>query len=118
VKRQKAYPQEFQESYTEEPFLPQLWQVIYQEAMRANHILFAKKDVRRFELEDRMTLNPTPDDELDILSGLMMKLLTLADLGSLRQFISGLPYQRRKGVYLVYRRFLESWRLFHKNSLN
>lgn len=106
------------ENFHDDHSLPPLWQVIYQEAIRANHIIFEKQDVECFE-SDR-SHEPICEHKIDFqdLSNIMISLFSSPDLGEITKKISSLPYRRKKQVYKIYRRFIESFRYQYKQSLN
>jgi hypothetical protein len=114
VHRKKVLENLVPEANGTTPLLSPLWQVIYQEAYRANHLIFDKDDLQKFDHDQ----SKFPIGQSDALAKTMIELFSCNDLTSLREYVCDLPYRRRRYVYLVYLRYLDSWRFQFRQGLN
>jgi hypothetical protein len=96
--------------------MPFLWQVIYHEAMRGNHMLFEGSDLGLFD-QDR-SHEAIANAEPDCTSEFVYNLFACNDLATIQRRIRELPFRQKRRVHRVYLRFLERWRLQIKQSLN
>jgi hypothetical protein len=98
--------------------LPPLWEVLYQEAVRGNHMLFRKSDVELFELEseDMDFLNDQLlSEELELGA---LKVIACPDLQGMITVIDAMPYAARRNLYFMYRRVLWMWKNYAKGKLH
>lgn len=93
--------------------LPPLWQVIYHEAMRGNHILFNKE---RLTSNTEKSSEKHQNDESFII--IAMNILSLSNLSEMRSSLDQLPSYFYHSVFQIYLRLLESLRLHIKSQLN
>lgn len=103
------------------PWLNPLWSVIYNEAVRGNHLLFQKKDVNEFEKSIEAT--DTKADGLKIstcerLEGLTFELLCCSDLSQMIKIIDKENHQTKLYLYTFYQRILCSFKSKFKTALN
>ncbi len=120
-KAQKAtYENLIADSYHTQDLLPPLWQVIYQEAIRANHIIFHAEDVIRFNEEtsrtyDSLTLDrPTPRHIRDS----AYALFTAQSLADMRRIIASLDWPSRRMIFKIYLNLIMQLRKDIKAGLN
>lgn len=97
--------------------LPFLWQIIYHEATRANHMLFDREDLEKFD-SDQSGFGSPQEKGGNELSTVMMDLLSCNEIDKIQNRIRALPYQERRQIFSVYLRFIERWRIQIKQSLN
>ena len=96
--------------------LPPLWLLIYQEAIRGNHLLFSRVDVARFEQEgDALELS---DGLAERIEDVIMRLVTCADLADMAKVIDSLPGHERLELFRYYKRFMLVARDYIKAQLN
>jgi len=98
--------------------LPPLWQVLYQEAVRGNHMLFRRTDVERY---DATLINPDMWADAEIgedFETLVLRLVGCADLQSMIRVVDSLVDDRRRELYFMYRRIIWVWCNHIKNQLN
>jgi hypothetical protein len=106
-----------QESYSNS-ILPPLWQVIYQEGMRDNHLLFAKKDLIKFQSEARFADYEISPKQLEDVQVISMKLAECADLNSMISIIDEQGPEMRLKLYVLYIRLLKILQGFIKSKLH
>ncbi len=104
----------FENFFVEQLGMPLLWQLIYQEAMRGNHLLFDREDLLRFESEASPILSA--DDQKT--SDFVYSIFENHDLTSIQTQISQLSFGQKRRVHQVYRRFLDRWRFQLKQGMN
>ena len=98
--------------------IPPLWQVIFQEAIRGNHLLFDKKECEQFEIE-RMTFSASWDDLIDEeIEEIITHLAGCADLREMMDIIDGHSLETRKTLYFLYVELLVIWKQALRSQLN
>jgi hypothetical protein len=100
------------------PALPPLWEVIYQEAIRGHHLLFAKNDVEVFDTEMLGDAFWTEADDAADLEVSALKVIACSDLQAMVKTIDALPIGRRRQLYSFYKRALLMWGSYVKDHLN
>ena len=99
------------DSYNYESFLPPLWQTVFHEANRANHILFP-------ETEGATTTVPlTPEDE-ERITDAVVAILSSHDVTNMREIITELKGFERQVLFRLYLRFIARYREHFKSRLN
>jgi hypothetical protein len=91
------------EQYAQPEFLPPLWRIIFQEAMRGNHMLFSKSIQSEAAL-----LTPEPANEE--LIEFCVHLFAASDLRTIKSMIHLLPRDEQKQLYCVYLQQMQSIR--------
>lgn len=97
--------------------LPPTWNVIYQEGIRANHVLFNENDLPRFEAEskeDYSCLKSNSNDFEDI----AIQLMTSPSLTSMQEVIAQCDYPTRRSLFLFYKRLIAFWTITLKKNLH
>lgn len=92
------------ELYDQPAFLPPLWRVIFQEAMRGHHILFSKTVVQAIDGEEKMA---TPSESME---EFCVHLFAAPDLKTIKSMISFLPTQEQKQLFGIYLNLMQSFR--------
>ncbi len=100
------------------PWLPPLWEVLYQEGVRGNHLLFSKDDQRYFQSRDLYKSSTIADIYSDDLEEIILKLLCCCELSSLIQTVESHSKDTREKLYHLYLHTLNVSRRYHKGSLN
>lgn len=104
------------EQYLYPDFLPPLWRIIFQEAMRGNHLIFSRSlQTECFEDSIRFSENLVNDDTL---ADFCANLYAAPDLRTIKSMISLLPKIEQKQLFHVYLRQMQSLREENKMSLN
>lgn len=99
------------EQYSQPAFLPPLWRIIFQEAMRGNHILFSRSVIAEAEL-----YSPgVPNDEL---IEFCVHLFAAPDLRTIKSMIAFLPRDEQKQLFHIYRQQMSSIRDENKKTMN
>ena len=98
--------------------LPPLWQVLYNEGIRGNHLLFQKADVAAFEADSTSIPALESESESVALQHIMVQLLACSELSTMANLIDSLSQDIKKGVYILYRQMLQSWTAHLRVSLN
>ena len=98
--------------------LPSTLNVIYQEGILGNHILFSREDVRRFENPrlDSRTLKPRKD--LISAEEVLYQLMITASFDGMKSLVNKCDFATRKEVFVLYRRFIYLWSDHLKKSLH
>lgn len=97
------------------PELPLLWQVLFQEGVRANHLLFSKEEVESFDYSSNEIIS---DEEKEDLENAASDLLRAPDLSTMKRTLATCSPNMKRNLFLIYQSFLYSWGKFLKNSLN
>ena len=103
------------EQYAQPAFLPPLWRVIFQEAMRGHHLLFSKS-VAEAVADNSDLLNPAVTNES--LEEFCVHLFAAPDLKTIRSMISFLPISEQKQLFAIYLNMMSSLRHEHKQQMN
>lgn len=98
--------------------LPPLWQTIYYEAVRSNHIMFEQNDVRSFTAETAEKMLSLNADERSNICDASMRILNASDLGSMREAIAELPYKQKKVLFAIYSNALLKFKEESKQNLH
>lgn len=99
------------EQYSQPTFLPPLWRIIFQEAMRGNHMLFS-----RSVQSEAALLNPDPANEE--LIEFCVHLFAASDLRTIKSMIHLLPRDEQKQLFGVYLQQMQSIREEAKRLMN
>jgi len=100
------------------PWLPPLWEVIYQEGVRSNHLLFSKEEQKHFASRELYKSSTIADIYSDDLEEIILKLLCCSDLSSLIKTVESQSIETREKLYHLYLHSLNVSRRIHKGSLN
>jgi hypothetical protein len=101
------------DQYAQPAFLPPLWRVIFQEAMRGHHILFSKTLLQ--SITNEMVLDGEAKESLE---EFCVHLFAAPDLKSIRTMISFLPQDEQKQLFVIYLKMMQSLREENKSSLH
>ena len=100
------------------PWLPPLWQVIYQEGIRGNHLIFSLNDIQKFESNKELKSMSIADLYDDHLEESILRLLCCTDVSGLIQTIESHSDAQKAKLYFLYLHALRVSRKYHKDSLN
>ena len=95
--------------------LPPAWQVIYQEGIRGNHILFSKDDVQAFR--DSAVLNDSIE-ESDALADVAYEVMTAASFSAMTEIIDRCALGVRLSLFRIYQRCISLWSQHLKVSMH
>jgi hypothetical protein len=101
------------DQYAQPAFLPPLWRVIFQEAMRGHHILFSKSLLQSIEEESVID-----GEAKESLEEFCVHLFAAPDLKSIRTMISFLPQAEQKQLFVIYLKLMQTLREENKSSLH
>jgi hypothetical protein len=101
------------DQYAQPAFLPPLWRVIFQEAMRGHHLIFSKGIMESKPEESR--LEGTTRKSLE---EFCVHLFAAPDLQSIRTMINFLPLDEQKQLFVIYLKLMQSLREENKAALN
>ncbi len=118
MKKSKKYENLIQEQYASNGIFPPIWQVIFQEGMRANHILFDPKDIKIFDTESAKEIKTPKKPEQTKIMDAALEILKASELNSMRSSISELNLSQRRTLYHLYRKRLSSWQSDMKSWLH
>ncbi|MBC7660247.1 MAG: hypothetical protein H7249_11125 [Chitinophagaceae bacterium] len=99
------------EQYSQPLFLPPLWRIIFQEAMRGNHLLFS----RSVQAEAALLSLTAPNEEL---VEFCVHLFAAPDLRTIKSMIHLLPREEQVQLYAVYLQQMQGIRDENKRSMN
>ena len=102
------------DSFYYESFLPPLWQTLFHEGNRANHLLFPDDTSASSETEAAAL---TPEDE-ERLCAAVLAILTSNDVSKMREVVTELKGCQRSVLFRLYLRFLGRYREHFKRRLN
>ncbi|MEZ4742838.1 MAG: hypothetical protein R3B45_10390 [Bdellovibrionota bacterium] len=97
--------------------LPPTWQVIYEEAIRGNHILFSRIDSQVFKEESFQCWNLS-SSELSKIEEIIFKVLSASTFSEMVEIISAHESRVRYSLFLVYQRIISLWSQYLKKSLH
>ncbi len=98
--------------------LPPTWQVIYQEAIRGNHILFSKGDLAAFNENSDLTNLERDLDVASQVSELAYQVLTAPSFPAMTEIIDRGSFEIRHGLFKLYQRYIALWTSHLKISLH
>lgn len=101
------------DQYAQPAFLPPLWRVIFQEAMRGHHILFSKSLLE--SITEETVLHGEANESLE---EFCVHLFAAPDLKSIRTMISFLPKDEQKQLFAIYLKMMQSLREENKISMH
>ncbi len=102
--------------YTHMQGFPTIWQLILQEAVRSNHILFTSEDLEAIAKAPNQS--PMSEEDSEELADLSYQLLLNHDLRSMRRTISNLPLSTKKVFFGVYQQWIKELRNLSAGCLN
>ena len=94
-----------------ESFLPPLWQTVFHEANRANHILFPDAD-------GTVAMPALTEADEERITEAVVDILTSHDVTRMRSIIGELKGYERQVLFRLYLRFLARYRAHFKSRLN
>lgn len=77
--------------------LPPLWNVLYDEALRGNHLLF--EGMEREEAG-------SPDEDL---GAIIVDLVSLNELSEMVEYINELSFEQKRNLFALYLRSVHEW---------
>ena len=98
--------------------LPPLWQLIYQEAILANHLLFDPCDLLIIEDDQGQKETELAAYEMDELIDTVIGIIHCSDLTSMKKIILTLPVSKKKALFKIYKNALISAGFMIKRNLN
>jgi hypothetical protein len=98
--------------------LPPTWQVIYQEGIRGNHILFSKDDVSSFR-ENSDLVDFSDESEIsEVVADAAYEVMTAASFPAMTEIIDQCDAEVRRGLFRIYQRCVLLWSQHLKISLH
>ena len=101
------------DQYAQPAFLPPLWRVIFQEAMRGHHLIFSKAVMQ--SVSENVILEGATRESLE---EFCVHLFAAPDLKSIRTMISFLPQEEQKQLFVIYLKLMQTLREENKASLH
>ncbi len=104
------------DQYAQPAFLPPLWRIIFQEAMRGHHMIFPRAIVEVMQTpgifaEAASQLQPQLEE-------FCVHLFSAPDLAAIRTLIHCLPFDEQKQLFVLYVHLMQSIRTSNKEELN
>ena len=98
--------------------LPMVWRVVYNEAIRGNHILFELDDLKAIE-----EFYHSPDFKLrpennNPMAKFAVKFFSSTDFGEMKALIKALPIDQKVVALILYRRSISVWQDWLKRNLH
>ena len=103
------------------PWLPPLWELLFQEGMRGNHLVFNKLDANEFKAEIENLGHIDLQKELlsnEELEEVTLRLLCCSDLNAMVDVVEKQSQKTRKHLFVLYLRILEILKQKYKKGLN
>lgn len=98
--------------------IPPLWQVLYQEAIRGNHLIFDKNECEQFEAE-RTSFSYSWEELVDEeIEEIVSHLAGCADLREMMDIIDAQTLEIRKTLYFLYVELLVIWKHYLRSQMN
>jgi len=93
-------------TYHTRDLLPPMWEIVYQEAIRGNHILFDDADVD----PDTIVMQDASfqGDGLTKIEDVLVQMLASSDLTQIRAMIAGLSQVERQALFLIYKNLIQA----------
>jgi|GEM_PF-2248447 hypothetical protein len=106
------------DQYEQPSFLPPLWRVIFQEAMRGHHLIFPKHIVQVMQEPGSFQSIPMTAEGNEALEEFCVHLFAAPDLKAIRTLIHLLPIAEQKQLFVIYVHLMKSIRERHKEVMN
>lgn len=106
------------EHYYPDLSIPKLWQIIYQEGVIGNHILFADEDITEFKKESFSTERIQKIKEYPMIEDIVFSLLSANCLSQMKTIITACAFEMRCYLFFLYLWFLKTVNFEVKASLN
>ncbi len=104
------------EQYSQPAFLPPLWRIIFQEAMRGHHIIFPRAIIDLMQNHDEFSRIAKIKNET--LEEFCVQLFAAPDFTSIRTLIHCLPIEEQQQLFVIYVHMMRSIRDTHKQTSN
>lgn len=111
----------FEESFLqglENVSLPATFNVIYQEGIRGNHILFNEEDIARFSDRRLGSRTLENDRNAEQVEEIFYSILMSSSYSEMQEIISKQEFIMKRKIFQLYLRFVSQWSEYLKKSLN
>jgi hypothetical protein len=100
--------------------LPPLWQLIYNEGILGNHLLFKNSDVVLFDEQEPAYDGSSLEEEktMEAFQKTIVSIISKSDLADMSQIIESLSEELKVAVYVYYKRMLKAWGAYLRISLH
>lgn len=98
--------------------LPMVWRVVYNEAIRGNHILFDADDMKAIEdyyHSPQFKLRPENNSAM---ARFAVKFFGSSDFAEMKSLFKSLTLEQKAVALILYRRSISVWREWLKRNLN
>ena len=115
--RHEIYENYFESTYPPLP-LPMIWRLVYQEAVRGNHILWDRADLE--DIEKHVLSNDFKLEHGDkiVATRFMADFFQTVDYNNLQAMLKTLTLKQKSLVFLLYRRAISVWQTWLKVNLH
>lgn len=98
--------------------LPMVWRIVYNEAIRGNHILFDAEDLKAIEeFYHSPDFKLNPENNVPI-TKFAVKFFGSTDFGEMKRLIKALPLDQKVVALILYRRSISTWQDWLKRNLH
>lgn len=104
------------EQYSHPSFLPPLWRIIFQEAMRGHHLIFPRAVIDAMQEHGAFTGASQAIPET--IEEFCVQLFSAPDLDGIRTLIHFLSFEEQKQLFVIYVHLMKSIRDSNKQELN
>lgn len=104
------------DQYAQPAFLPPLWRIIFQEAMRGHHLIFPREIIS--SMQDVAEFARVAAEGQERLEEFCVALFSAPDLHAIRTMVHFLTIDEQKQLFVLYIHFLKSIRDANKRELN
>lgn len=98
--------------------LPMVWRVIYNEAIRGNHILFDTEDLKAIDEYYQSAQFKLKPENKPIMARFAVRFFGSSDFSEMKGLIKGLTLEQKAVALILYRRSISVWNNWLKTNLH
>jgi hypothetical protein len=98
--------------------LPMIWRVVYNEAIRGNHILFDADDIKAIEDYYHSPSFKLSSDNSGAMARFAVKFFGSSDFGEMKSLFKSLTLEQKAVALILYRRSISVWKDWLKRNLH
>jgi hypothetical protein len=98
--------------------LPMVWRVIYNEAIRGNHILFEAEDIKAIEEYYHSPEFKLRSENSGPMARFAVKFFGSSDFHEMKSLFKALTLEQKAVALILYRRSINVWKDWLKRNLN
>lgn len=98
--------------------LPMVWRVVYNEAIRGNHILFDTDDIKAIEEFYHSPNFKLRAENNGVMARFAVKFFASSDFGEMKALFKGLTLEQKAVALILYKRSISVWKDWLKRNLH